>query len=176
MLKEKTFSVLLDTSFLIRLLSKNDPLHQNAEDYYRYFLEKEIPMYISTITVAEYCVNGDISELPLRSVRIIPFNIQHAPIAGGFANILYSARKTNDISVDNRLIIPNDVKLFAQAECTPDVKYFVTSDTKSSKLIDKISEKNVVSFEHMDIHEPYTLNFGILPMSLYIKSFPSFEE
>ncbi len=166
MLKEKTFSVLLDTSFLIRLLSKNDPLHQNAEDYYRYFLEKEIPMYISTITVAEYCVNGDISELPLRSVRIIPFNIQHAPIAGGFANILYSARKTNDISVDNRLIIPNDVKLFAQAECTPDVKYFVTSDTKSSKLIDKISEKNVVSFEHMDIHEPYTLNFGILPMSL----------
>lgn len=32
MLKEKTFSVLLDTSFLIRLLSKNDPLHQNAED------------------------------------------------------------------------------------------------------------------------------------------------
>ena len=166
MLKEKTFSVLLDTSFLIRLLSKNDPLHQNAEDYYRYFLEKEIPMYISTITVAEYCVNGDISELPLRSVRIIPFNIQHAPIAGGFANILYSARKTNDISVDNRLSIPNDVKLFAQAECTPDVKYFVTSDTKSSKLIDKISEKNVVSFEHMDIHEPYTLNFGILPMSL----------
>lgn len=166
MLKEKTFSVLLDTSFLIRLLSKNDPLHQNAEDYYRYFLEKEIPMYISTITVAEYCVNGDISELLLRSVRIIPFNIQHAPIAGGFANILYSARKTNDISVDNRLIIPNDVKLFAQAECTPDVKYFVTSDTKSSKLIDKISEKNVVSFEHMDIHEPYTLNFGILPMSL----------
>lgn len=166
MLKEKTFSVLLDTSFLIRLLSKNDPLHQNAEDYYRYFLEKEIPMYISTIAVAEYCVNGDISELPLRSVRIIPFNIQHAPIAGGFANILYSARKTNDISVDNRLIIPNDVKLFAQAECTPDVKYFVTSDTKSSKLIDKISEKNVISFEHMDIHEPYTLNFGILPMSL----------
>lgn len=166
MLKEKTFSVLLDTSFLIRLLSKNDPLHQNAEDYYRYFLEKEIPMYISTITVAEYCVNGDISELPLRSVRIIPFNIQHAPIAGGFANILYSARKTNDISVDNRLIIPNDVKLFAQAECTPDVKYFVTSDTKSSKLIDKISEKNVVSFEHMDIHDPYTLNFGILPISI----------
>lgn len=166
MLKEKTFSVLLDTSFLIRLLSKNDPLHQNAEDYYRYFLEKEIPMYISTITVAEYCVNGDISELPLRSVRIIPFNIQHAPIAGGFANILYSARKTNDISVDNRLIIPNDVKLFAQAECTPDVRYFVTSDTKSSKLIDKISEKNVVSFEHMDIHDPYTLNFGILPMSI----------
>lgn len=97
MLKEQPFSVLLDTSFLIRLLSKNDPLHQNAEDYYRYFLENGIPMYVSTITVAEYCVNGDIYELPLRSVRIIPFNIQHAPVAGGFANILYSARRSKDI-------------------------------------------------------------------------------
>ena len=166
MLKEPSFSVLLDTSFLIRLLSETDPLHKNAEDYYRYFLEKGIPMYVSTITVAEYCVNGDISELPLRSVRIIPFNIQHAPVAGGFANVLYSARKANDISVDNRLIIPNDVKLFAQAECTPDVKYFVTSDTKSSKLIGKISEQKSVSFKHMDIHVPYTEQFGMLPMTV----------
>lgn len=162
MLNAPSFSVLLDTSFLIRLLSKNDPLHQNAVDYYRYFLEKEIPMYVSTITIAEYCVDGDISELPLRSVRIIPFNIQHAPLAGCFAKVLYSARKANDISVDNRRIIPNDVKLFAQAECTPDVKYFVTSDTKSSKLIAKISEQNRVSFEHMDIHESYAERFGIL--------------
>lgn len=166
MLKEQPFSVFLDTSFLIRLLSKNDPLHQNAEDYYRYFLENGIPMYVSTITVAEYCVNGDIYELPLRSVRIIPFNIQHAPVAGGFANILYSARRSKDIFVDNRLIIPNDVKLFAQAECNPDVKYFVTSDAESSKLIKKISEQKSVSFEHMDIHVPYTEQFGILPMTV----------
>lgn len=123
-------------------------------------------MYVSTISVAEYCVSGKISELPLRSVRIIPFNIQHAPVAGGFANLLFSARKANEIAVDNRLIIPNDVKLFAQAECTPDVKYFVTSDTKSSRLIEKISEKSRVSFEHMDIHKPYTERFGILPMPM----------
>lgn len=31
MLKEPSFSVLLDTSFLIRLLSKNDPLHHHIE-------------------------------------------------------------------------------------------------------------------------------------------------
>ena len=68
--------------------------------------------------------------------------------------------------MDNRLIIPNDVKLFAQAECAPDVKYFVTSDTKSSKLIGKISEQKKVSFEHMDIHVPYTEQFGVLPMTV----------
>lgn len=163
--KESSFSVLLDTSFLIRLLSKNDPLHQNALDYYKYFSVEGIPMYVSTITVAEYCVNGDISELPLRNVRIIPFNIQHAPVAGCFASILYAARKANDLPVANRLIIPNDVKLFAQAECTQSIKYFVTSDTESSKLIGKIAEhKDDVTFEHLDIHIPYTQKFGILPM------------
>lgn len=67
-------------------------------------------MYISTITVAEYCVNGDISELPLRNVRIVPFNIQHAIIAGKFAKALYDARLTKELSIDNRLIIPNDAK------------------------------------------------------------------
>lgn len=80
-------------------------------------------MYISTITVAEYCVNGDISELPLRNVRIVPFNIQHAIIAGKFAKALYDARLTKELSIDNRLIIPNDAKIFAQANCSDDVKF-----------------------------------------------------
>jgi predicted nucleic acid-binding protein len=31
--------VLLDTSFFIRLLDKNDPLHNNAKEYYKYFLD-----------------------------------------------------------------------------------------------------------------------------------------
>lgn len=162
--KGQSFSVILDTSFLIRLLSANDVLHFNAVGYFKYFLEQNIPMYISTITIAEYCVNGDVMELPLRNVRVVPFNFQHAPIAGKFAKALYEARTANEISIDNRLIIPNDAKIFAQANCVEDVKYFVTSDTKSSKLIDIISAKEIVNFEHMDIHIPYTRRFGILEM------------
>ena len=37
-------NVLLDTSFFIRLLKENDPLHQNARQYYQYFIESTIPM------------------------------------------------------------------------------------------------------------------------------------
>lgn len=121
-------------------------------------------MYISTITVAEYCVNGDISELPLRNVRIVPFNIQHAINAGKFAKALYDARLTKELSIDNRLIIPNDAKIFAQANCSDDVKFFVTSDTKSSKLINIIAGKETVTFEHMDIHTPHTQQFGVLEL------------
>ncbi len=162
MRKAGSYSVMLDTSFLIRLLSKNDILHQNAMEYFRYFLEQDVPMYVSTITVAEYCVNGEIAELPFRNIRIVPFNIQHAPVAGRFASVLYAARATGTLVVDSRLIIPNDAKIFAQASCLDDVRYFVTSDTKSAKLISKISDSEDVSFSHMDIHIPFTQQFGVL--------------
>lgn len=33
--------VLLDTSFFIRLLNEEDPLHHNALGYFRYFLEHD---------------------------------------------------------------------------------------------------------------------------------------
>ncbi len=59
--------VLLDTSFFIRLLNRVDPLHENAIGYYRYFLEHDFVIKISTIAIAEYCVKGDVCELPLKT-------------------------------------------------------------------------------------------------------------
>jgi len=61
-------SVLLDTSFFIRFLNDGDPLFNNADGYFRYFLHQEINMMISTISIAEYCVGGEIAELPLRNL------------------------------------------------------------------------------------------------------------
>ncbi len=52
------YSVILDTSFMIRLLSESEKLHSNALGYFKYFLEHDIPMYFSTVSVAEYCVKG----------------------------------------------------------------------------------------------------------------------
>jgi len=56
-------SVLLDTSFLIRLLNPDSELHENAKGYFKYFLDKDIVMKVSTISIAEYCVRGSIDDL-----------------------------------------------------------------------------------------------------------------
>ncbi len=58
--------VLLDTSFFLRFLNEEDPLFKNADKYYQYFLEKEFNLFISTISIAEYCVGGTIDQLPLK--------------------------------------------------------------------------------------------------------------
>ena len=68
-------AVLLDTSFFIRFLNDGDPLFKNADNYFRYFLSKDIVMMISTISIAEYCIGGDISELPLKNLQIVPFKL-----------------------------------------------------------------------------------------------------
>jgi len=72
-------SVLLDTSFFLRFLNDADPLFKNADGYFRYFIQQEIAMVISTISIAEYCVGGDINELPLRNLQILPFNLEPTP-------------------------------------------------------------------------------------------------
>lgn len=162
MSNKQSYGVLLDTSFVIRLLNESDPLHDNALGYYKYFLDNDIAMYISTVSIAEYCVKGDVGELPIASLKIVPFNFNHATIAGKLACALYQARNNGHFPVKDRLIIPNDTKLYAQATIERGIKYFVTSDVKAAKVIKIISESTPVAFEHLDINVPYQQKFGEL--------------
>ncbi|MCY7363425.1 MAG: hypothetical protein LH629_15360 [Ignavibacteria bacterium] len=45
-------AVLLDASFFLRFLNDADPLFKNADGYFRYFLQQEISMVVSTIAIA----------------------------------------------------------------------------------------------------------------------------
>lgn len=160
--EDPTYGVLLDTSFMIRLLNESDPLHLNAKGYFRYFLENEIPMYFSTISIAEYCVRGDFHDLPFQNIRILPFNVFHAKEAGLFANFLFKAKNSGLLDIQNRLIIPNDSKLFAQGASEHDIKYFVTADVKSKRIIEILREELSASIEHLDINVPHTNRFGLI--------------
>lgn len=103
-------SVLLDTSFFIRLLSHEDPLHKNAVAYFRYFLQNDFVLKVSTISIAEYCVLGNLEDLPLRNIQIIPFNIKEAERTRQFAKIIFAKNKITEEKLLPRAIIPNDPK------------------------------------------------------------------
>lgn len=78
-------SILLDSSFCIRLLISDADFHQNAVDYYEYFLEHEIEMYLSTIVVSEYAVGDNPDNLlSLNVFRLLEFDYADAKIAGNF--------------------------------------------------------------------------------------------
>ena len=159
-----THSVLLDTSFFIRLLNDEDKLHQNAKDYFKYFLEKDIILKISTITIAEYCVLGQIEDLPLINLQIVPFNLDHAKKAGEFANIIFTEKSISKEDLKPRAIIPNDSKLFAQADVDNTISHFVTSDTRSQSTFKLLKNRLIPKFDIIDINNPYNQIFGILDL------------
>ncbi len=154
-------SVQLDTSFCIRLLNEEDDLHQNALDYYRYFTDQGIRLKFSTISIAEYCVRGELDDLPLRMLEIIPFNADHAVRAGQLGKVAFE--KKGSLNLSNRLIIPNDIKLFSQADIDPNVSHFVSSDQELIKLHQLLKTETDVRFEIINIRQPHHEVFGVLP-------------
>jgi len=157
-------AVLLDTSFFLRFLNDSDPLFKNADGYFRYFLQKEITMMISTISIAEYCVGGDAHELPLRNLQIVPFNLDHSKRTGEFAKIAFYAKKKGLLTVNTRNIIPNDTKLFAQADCEKAVEFYLSSDTESYKIYKLLSQETAPKFQFIDLNTLYNETFGLLDL------------
>lgn len=155
-------SVLLDTSFFLRFLNDKDPLFKNADGYFRHFLQQEINMMISTISIAEYCVGGDVHELPLRNLQIVPFNLDHAKRAGEFGKIIYKNKGT--LQLRERNLIPNDTKLFAQADCEKSVEFYLTSDSDSGKIYNQLKTESSPKFHFIDLNVPHTQTFGLLDL------------
>lgn len=153
---------LLDTSFFMRFLNENDPLFHNADSYYKYLLQKEIKLFISTISIAEYCVGGSLDQLPLKNLIVLPFNINHASKAGEFGRLLFEARKDKKLEVNERPIIINDAKLFAQAHIDERINYYLTADTRSNNLYNSIKSKTNLDFSFIDIRNKHSEVFGIL--------------
>ena len=156
--------VFCDTSFFIRLLDKSDPLHANAKGYFRYFTENHFELLISTIAIAEYCVGGNIYELPLKNLQIVPFNLNHSQRTGEFAKIAFQAKKIGVLKMNERNIIPNDTKLFAQADCETIVEFYLSSDTESQKIYNLLKENSTPKFQFIDLNTPHHQTFGVLDL------------
>jgi hypothetical protein len=144
------------------LLNNEDPLHINAVGYFKYFLENEITLKVSTILIAEYCVLGSLEELPLRNLQIIPFNLNHAQRTGEFARLLFEQKGISREELKPRAIIPNDSKLFAQADLDKSISHFVTSDVRSKTVLQHLKAVASPKFEIISIDIPFHETFGIL--------------
>lgn len=154
-------SVLLDSSFCIRLLKSDADFHQNAVDYFEYFLENGIEMYLSTIVVSEYAIGDNPDNLlSLNVFRLLEFDYADAKIAGEFLATLRNLGKFGDFG--DRKVVINDIKLFAQIQ-NRKIDAFMTKDRKSLvKMIEPLRESHNLKFEFIDLSIPLNDKLGRL--------------
>lgn len=146
-------SVLLDNSFVTRLLKSNEPLHQNVVDYYEHFLNNGVSMYLSTIVISEYSVADDpINLLSLKTFRLLEFDYQDAKLSGEFYQVLKADKDARD-NIERKVII-NDIKLFAQVQCRG-IDSFISKDVKAfSKMYAPLKKQGLVNFHFFDLSVP----------------------
>jgi hypothetical protein len=157
-------AVLLDTGFFIRLLNPNYTYHENARGYYKYFLDNEIALICSTISIGEFCVVGGLEDLPLKNLQILPFNLNHARRTVDIARIAFEALLHKILETKERLIIPNDTKLFSQADTEQSIQYYLSADTESNKVYNVLSQTQKLNFRFLDLSIKYQQAFGLLDL------------
>ncbi len=115
---------------------------------------------VSSIAIGEYCVKGEITHLPLKNLQTLNYNVLHAIKAGKCGAIAFNARKLKQLS-NERVVITNDIKLFAQAEIEK-VDYYVTGDTDSKSVFELLRRETGLSYQFVDINDTIQENFGLL--------------
>jgi hypothetical protein len=153
-------SIMLDTSFCIRLMKPSDPLHQNALDYFKYFISEKITLHVSTIVIAEYAVGDDPSNLPLNNLQIETFDFLDGITAGQFHKEIKG--NSHIIPEFNRRIITNDVKIFAQIK-TKNIEAIISKDVNSIKqYFTPLTNLNLINFKFIDLNTPLNQALGQL--------------
>lgn len=153
-------TILLDNSFVTRLLKSNDEYHQNAIEYFQYFLENEIILYLSTIVISEYAVadNPD-NLLALEAFQILEFDYGDAKLSGEYFAFLKNDEELREN--EERKVIINDIKLFAQIQ-NRKIDAFISKDRKAlNKMINPLKAKGL-NFEFIDLSIPLKNRLGKL--------------
>lgn len=134
------------------VLKSNDVLHQNAKDYFKYFLEQKIEIYLSSIVIAEYSVKDDANNLPLDFVKIAPFDFFDGKTAGEFHSILINNKE--QITNMERNVIKDDCKLVAQI-FNRKIGAYITKDKKSfGQIFMPIQKAKGFNLELLDLEIP----------------------
>jgi hypothetical protein len=145
--------VVIDTSFLITLAGKNRKNHDAARRYWRHFLDNEIPVFLSTVVVSEFCIKQAIDPEILRCCVVLPFNWDDALRA---AQLDWTRARPPDVPRD---ALKDDIKIIAQA-AVAEAEFVITDDTESFyRYCEAFKEAGAVQFKAIKLADGFDRAF-----------------
>ena len=145
--------VLIDTSFLITLADKSRARHETARLYWRHFLENQIPIYLSSVVVSEFCMKQEIPPDMLRCCVVLPFNWDDAQLA---AKLDWKRLRPAGVERD---ALKDDIKIIAQAAIA-DAEFVITDDSESFYRYCKLfKEAGEVQFKAIKLEDGFDRAF-----------------
>lgn len=161
--ESKKASVLVDTSFLITLYDnrKERVNHKVAKKYYKYFLDHEITMRLSTIVTSEYHQQASVIDIIASTNYIpLPFNVLDSLKVSDVAHALGSEARSGS---GGRAEFKDDLKLIAQA-IEHDIDYVITEDEGTlAKYCRRLHKVGILKAQVIVLSEGYdesTFNNG----------------
>lgn len=143
--------VFLDTSFLITLANPTEARHQVAKLYFQHFLKERMPMAISAIVVAEFCVKQKLHTLALDQLILLPFNHEDAVVVAGLD---FKAYQSPDVQ---RQVLKDDFKIIGHAEARG-FGYLITYDTKTMwRYCDELRQAGHLNFRPIKLQDGFSL-------------------
>ena len=116
--------VFLDTSYLITLADPRRERHTVAKHFFRHFLAEKMPMAISAIVVAEFCVRQELATLPLEQLLLLPFTHEDA------VQVSRLDFKSLQQPGTDRQALKDDFKIIGHAHAR-NFGYLITDDAES---------------------------------------------
>lgn len=145
-------SILLDTGFLIRLMNKEDSLHETISECFKYCLDQGYLLLTSTICISEYAVKASPNNLP-NAIKVLPFTLSTAIQTGK----IYTRHDKGD----NRVSVKDDYKIIATA-IEQSCKFIITTDAETlTKYANKTNKVTAIAISEDNKFSPQLLNDGI---------------
>ena len=102
-------SVLLDVSFLAAFVDAGRPHHGAAMAFYRYCVAQRVPLFLSTVVAEQFARRQPVTDLPLATMRVLPYNLPHAVKAAELSGTPAGAGEPD------AALPADDLRLLAQA-------------------------------------------------------------